>query len=93
MKVHTKPTTCDVAVLSCPDFSSLMKLKERVEVGLGGLVSALEIMDRRVLELVRERTSTSVPWEVRVLQIARSQIVQSTYCSNLVARLPLLRPR
>ena len=65
MKVHTKPTTCDVAVLSCPDFANVMKLKERLEVGLSGLVSAVEIMDRRVLELVKERTSTSVPWEVR----------------------------
>ena len=55
MRVWRKPKTREVAVLEAKGWGEVQSICERVEETMGGLVSALEVMDRGVLELVEEK--------------------------------------
>ena len=64
MKVHRKPTTRDVAVLSCSDFFKVRELQRRCDIELGSLVSCVEFMDNSVLKLVEENLGSSITWSL-----------------------------
>ncbi|GMH62885.1 hypothetical protein TrRE_jg4223 [Triparma retinervis] len=55
MRVWKKPTTREVAVVGVGGWEEVERLCERAQERMGGLVSAVEVMDRRVLELVKEK--------------------------------------
>lgn len=55
IKVHRKPLSNDLCVFACPNFESVRTLEDRIQTQLGSITSAVEIMDRGVLELTKSK--------------------------------------
>jgi len=64
VKVHTMPTSRELAILACDSFDNVRKINEKISQLSPGLVSAVELMDSSVLEMVRARLGKTICFDI-----------------------------